>query len=79
MCPLGRRAFALFRPRRGGRELYQRLSSRWKGERKAVPLPRLIYSEKMSIKESWNLDFEKNQSNEIISLRIRYGVGRFYE
>jgi len=33
----------------------------------------------MDIKESWNLDFEKNLYKELISLKIIYSVGIFYE
>jgi len=33
----------------------------------------------MDIKESLNLDLEKNLPKELISLKIIYGVGIFYE
>lgn len=33
----------------------------------------------MGIKESLNLDFEKYLPNELISLKITYSVGTFYE
>ena len=33
----------------------------------------------MDIKESLNLDFKKNLPKELISLKIMYSVGIFYE
>jgi len=37
------------------------------------------YDEKKAIKESMDLDFGRYQSNKLKSMKIRYGVGRFYE